>query len=285
VLLLPTLAHEKPAVDGVNGKLQVYGGPAQGNAINISGLPGLSPQHSTANWNGVGGAIGTITAPIGHSFGAQLDMGAGSLGNRPLGEAAGHLFWCDPDKGMIGIFGSAILLGTKVGRGAWTAAGEFETYLGRFTGRAKLGVQGASAYTGDVSIHDLNALGGNSAFNVPNYFHDQVEATFYPIDDLALSVGYIYSFNRNAVTGEVEYLLPQFRGDNIAPSAFVAGAYGWNNSSNIMAGIRVYFGNHDKTLIRRQREDDPKVRSQFTHDATNTRRCDNNKVLTVGGLC
>ena len=26
-----------------------------------------------------------------------------------------------------------------------------------------------------------------------------------------------------------------------------------------MAGIRVYFGNHDKTLIRRQREDDPVV--------------------------
>ena len=24
-----------------------------------------------------------------------------------------------------------------------------------------------------------------------------------------------------------------------------------------MAGIRIYFGNHDKTLIRRQREDDP----------------------------
>ena len=28
-----------------------------------------------------------------------------------------------------------------------------------------------------------------------------------------------------------------------------------------MAGIRVYFGNHDKTLIRRQREDDPRAMS------------------------
>lgn len=59
------------------------------------------------------------------------------------------------------------------------------------------------------------------------------------------------------MTGEVEYLLTQFRGGNIAPSAFVSAAYGWNNSSNIMAGVRIYFGNHDKTLIRRQREDDP----------------------------
>ena len=76
---------------------------------------------------------------------------------------------------------------------------------------------------------------------------------------MALSVGHIYSFGRNALTSEVEYLLPQFRGGNIAPSAFVSAAYGWNNSSNIMAGIRIYFGNHDKTLIRRQREDDPTV--------------------------
>ena len=30
-----------------------------------------------------------------------------------------------------------------------------------------------------------------------------------------------------------------------------------NDASNMMAGLRVYFGNHDKTLIRRQREDDP----------------------------
>lgn len=254
----------KPAVDGVNGKLQIDGGAAQGNAVNISGIPGLSPRQSSTNWKGMGGAIGTITVPIGHSFGAQLDMGAGALGNRPLGEAAGHLFWRDPDKGLVGVYGSGMLLGSKVGKGVWTAAGEFETYLGQFTGRAILGVQGASAFIGNVSARYINANGGKSAFNVADYFHDQVEATFYPLDDLALSVGHIYSFNRNAVTGEVEYLLPQFRGGNIAPSAFISGAYGWNNSSNIMAGIRIYFGNHDKSLIRRHREDDPVVRRQYT---------------------
>ena len=257
------MSGTKPAVDGVNGKLQIDGGASQANAVNISGIPGLSPRQSSTNWNGIGGAVGTITVPIGHSFGAQLDMGAGAFGNRPLGEASGHLFWRDPEKGMVGVYGSGMLLGSKIGRGVWTAAGEFEAYLGRFTGRAILGVQGATAYTGDVSTRDLNAFGGQSVFNIADYFHDQVEATFYPVDDLALSIGHIYSFNRNAITGEVEYLLPQFRGGNIAPSVFVSGAYGWNNSSNIMAGIRVYFGNHDKTLIRRQREDDPKVKRAY----------------------
>jgi hypothetical protein len=129
--------------------------------------------------------------------------------------------------------------------------------MGRFTGRAILGVQGASSYRAGLNPFEVYSYGGRSTFTVPDYFTDIVSATFYPIDDLALSVGHIYSFGRNAVTGEVEYLLPQFRGGNIAPSAFVSAAYGWNNSSNIMAGIRIYFGNHDKTLIRRQREDDP----------------------------
>ncbi|MFM8860652.1 MAG: hypothetical protein ACKOEW_11310 [Methylocystis sp.] len=257
---LPTFAQSKPAVDGVNGKLQVYGGAGQNNSVSVSSLPGLAPQATSNNvWNGIGGATGTITVPLSHSFGAQVDLGSGTFGNSAQGSAAGHLFWRDPDKGLIGAYGDGLILGSKVGSGVWTAAGEFESYLGKFTGRAIIGVQGASYYRAGLNPFEVYAYGGRSAFTVPDYFTDIVSATFYPIDDLALSVGHIYSFGRNAVTGEVEYLLPQFRGGNIAPSAFVSAAYGWNNSSNIMAGIRVYFGNHDKTLIRRQREDDPRV--------------------------
>jgi hypothetical protein len=264
----------KPAVDGVNGKLDVYGGAGQGNSVSISGIPGLSPAQSQTVWKGIGGATGTISVPIGHSFGAQIDLGSGAFGNSALGAAAGHLFWRDPDKGLIGAYGDGLLLGEKVGRGVWTAAGEFEAYLGKFTGRAILGVQGASSYRAGLSPFEVYSYGGRSAFTVPDYFTDIVEAKFYPIDDLALSVGHIYSFGRNAVTGEVEYLLPQFRGGNIAPSVYVSGAYGWNNSSNIMAGIRIYFGNHDKTLIRRQREDDPKaMESRAQRYIGNSKHC------------
>ena len=38
---------KKPAVDGVNGKLTVYGGAGQGNSINIAGIPRLSPAQSS----------------------------------------------------------------------------------------------------------------------------------------------------------------------------------------------------------------------------------------------
>lgn len=269
----------KPAVDGVNGKLTVYGGAGQGNSINIAGIPGLSPAQSSTVWKGAGGAIGTISVPLGHSFGAQLDLGSGAFGNRPLGDATGHLFWRDPEKGLIGAYGSGLLYGNNVGRGVWTAAGEFEAYLGKFTGRAILGVQGTSYYRAGLNPFETYSYGGPSAFASPDYFTDIVSATFYPIDDLALSVGHIYSFGRNAVTGEVEYLLPQFRGGNIAPSVFVSAAYGWNNSSNIMAGIRVYFGNHDKTLIRRQREDDPTARPPRMLGSNNV------KQIALGSAC
>jgi hypothetical protein len=262
-MITAMMSGAKPAVDGVNGKVQVYGGAGQGNSISISGMPGLSPAQSQTVWKGIGGATGTISVPIGHSFGAQLDLGSGAFGNSPQGAVGGHLFWRDPDKGLIGAYGDGLLLGDKVGASVWTAAGEFEAYLGKFTGRAVIGVQGASYYGAGLSPFEVYSYGGPSAFTVQDYFTDIVEAKFYPIDDLALSVGHIYSFGRNDVTGEVEYLLPQFRGGSIAPSVYVAGAYGWNNSSNIMAGIRIYFGNHDKTLIRRQREDDPHVVNQI----------------------
>jgi hypothetical protein len=56
-----------------------------------------------------------------------------------------------------------------------------------------------------------------------------------------------------------EYLLPQFRGGPTAVSTFVEGVVGTDNNSIAMAGIKIYFGNHDKTLIRRHREDDPSM--------------------------
>jgi len=49
-----------------------------------------------------------------------------------------------------------------------------------------------------------------------------------------------------------------------------------------MAGIRFYFGNHDKTLIRRQREDDPPALSPFEAEAK--RICNNSEKLSQGML-
>ena len=44
-----------------------------------------------------------------------MDLGSGAFGNRPFGNAAGHLFWRDPDKGLIGAYGSGLLYGVNGG--------------------------------------------------------------------------------------------------------------------------------------------------------------------------
>lgn len=247
---------EKPAVDGVNGKLDVFGGAGQSNALSINSIGELSTYgaNSSANWNGIGGVVGTVTVPIGHQFGAQVDLGSGVFGNRANGSAASHLFWRDPDYGLVGVYGSGIYSAQADGRTQWNAATEIERYIGPITGKALLGAQGFGFNTTYVGS---SYYGHPWTPHQPDRFFDKVSVTFYPIDDLALTVGHIYTRNTNGIHGEIEYIMPQFRGSEIASSVYVQGNYGWNNSSNVMAGLRVYFGNHDKSLIRRHREDDP----------------------------
>lgn len=256
VSLLPTFAQKKPAVDGLNGKLDIFGGAGQSNALSINSIEALSPYatNSSGKWNGIGGAVGTVTVPLGHNFGAQIDLGSGAFGNRANGSGAGHLFWRDPDYGLVGVYGSGIYSTRGGGRTQWNAAAELERYIGPITGKALLGAQGF-AYNSSYNSSAYPGLPWNP--NQPDRFFDKVSLSYYPIDDLALTIGHIYTRNTNGIHGEVEYILPQFRGGEIAPAVYVQGNYGWNNSSNIMAGLRIYFGNHDKSLIRRHREDDP----------------------------
>lgn len=113
----------KPAVDGVNGKLEMSGGASQfysgANPISQSFQINNSPQ---SRWSGAGQAIGTITTPLGHSFGLQVDMGAGALRGDATGTAASHLFWRDPDKGQIGVYGQGNYWALGRGSSSWKAA-------------------------------------------------------------------------------------------------------------------------------------------------------------------
>lgn len=262
VSLLPSFAQTKPSVDGLNGKLDVFGGAGQSHALSINSIGALSPYPTAAssNWNGIGGAVGTVTVPLGRQFGAQIDLGSGAFGNRANGSGAGHLFWRDPDYGLVGVYGSGIYSARYGARTQWNAAGEFERYIGPITGKALLGAQGF----GFNSTYNLSPyLGLPWTPSQPDRFFDNVSLTYYPIDDLALTVGHICTKNTNGVHGEIEYIAPQFRGSEIAPAGYIKATYGWNNSSNVMAGLRIYFGNHDKTLIRRHREDDPLTRQEL----------------------
>ena len=71
-----------PAVDGINAKIDGYGGDAN---------------HS----NGFYGANGSLSVPLAQQWGLQLDGGVGSQGAIGSYAGAGHLFWRDPSIGLL----------------------------------------------------------------------------------------------------------------------------------------------------------------------------------------
>lgn len=77
-----------------------------------------------------------------------------------------------------------------------------------------------------------------------------------------IAVGQTYVNGRAAGVVRAEWLPAQFTGSPIAPTLFVKSVIGANNNSSVIGGLKIYFGNHDKTLIRRHREDDPEIEQE-----------------------
>src|ERR1700761_5465400 len=105
---------EGPAVSALNGKIS-----GEGGSINSNG-----------NQSTIGILEGSITAPLGHSFGVQADLAGGSAYNSFLGGGALHAFWRDPS---IGLFGPIAVMGGARGSriGLYGAEGEF--YMDKVT--------------------------------------------------------------------------------------------------------------------------------------------------------
>lgn len=77
--------QQMPAVDGINGKIDGYGGGANGS-------------------NGLYGTNGSLSVPLAQQWGLQLDGNVGS--DNGIGEYGGgaHLFWRNPSIGLLGAY-------------------------------------------------------------------------------------------------------------------------------------------------------------------------------------
>jgi hypothetical protein len=223
VLLAAPIASARadgPAVSAINGKLATEGG-----AVGSGG-----------DSSGVGLVTGSLTTPLGHAFGLQVDGTAGTAFNDFFGGGAAHLFWRDP---AIGLFGPVATMAAGSGiRLGWYGA-EAELYAGLLTFGAWVGYHDA--------VSDRFGFAANSG-----YYGGRV--TVYPIPDLALSLSAGSEFNRVTGTATLEFQPDLFARRNVA--FYVNGAVGENASYGVTAGLRIYFG-PDKPLIRRHREDDP----------------------------
>lgn len=241
-----------PAVDGINAKLEAFGGLSQ----RLSQDP-FAPFFTRNQWRPAAGLLGSVSFPLGHSFGLQLDGMAATSGNAFNGALGAHAFWRDPAKGLFGVYGSVNYIGRAGGLTVGRVGPEAEIYLGRVTLQGVAGVEFGSSksptfgfplFTPTATFLTLN---NNS---VKTRFFDVASIAFYPVDDLKLSVGQRLVFGKIAATAGAEYLVTH---GPTAVSVFAEGRIGARGANAAFGGVKVYFGQKDKSLIRRHREDDP----------------------------
>ena len=79
--------------------------------------------------------------------------------------------------------------------------------------------------------------------------------SYYVTDNFKLSAGHIYTFATNFLTLESEYGVAL--GGGRMASLFAEGWIGERADNGVLAGLRVYFGQRDKSLMDRHRQDDP----------------------------
>jgi len=82
-LVICESAADEPAVSALNAKLGAQGGSLDGMATGIG--------------------FGSFTTPLGHSFGVQVDAGAGSVDSKTYWSTGAHLFWRAPSVGLLGL--------------------------------------------------------------------------------------------------------------------------------------------------------------------------------------
>ena len=219
-------SKNRPAVDGVNGKLS-FGGAG-------------------GDLEGYGGSA-SLSIPLGHHFGFQLDAAAGKIDTRLYDDISvyavgAHLFWRDPDKGLLGLYGDTTHLDVGGGLTLFTLAVEGAVYLERFTIDGITGIEGGE--------------------NIDNSFHSHIHLNYYPIDNLSLRIGHAYAFDQNFLSLGGEWALGASNG--VTPSLYAVGIASQDDHRAFVAGMKFYFGQQDKTLIRIHREADPKT--YVSHD-------------------
>jgi hypothetical protein len=243
----PVLVPE-PAVDGLNGKWEALGG--------------------SINRRSVYGSRGAVSIPLATQWGLQIDGAVGSLQSRAFGSIAPHLFWRNPSQGLIGLYASHTHWDQFGGVHVTQFAGEGEAYLGRFTVQGIAGVEFGNSVSnttfgfavippvgGLPGVNTVNAL--TQGYDIKTRFFDQINLKYYFTDNWAGYVGHRYLGGKNAFAVGAETAINLGRG--VMGSLFVEARAGEHEFNGVWGGLKFYFGQKDKTLIQRHRQDDPPI--------------------------
>jgi hypothetical protein len=168
-------------------------------------------------------------------FGIQADLTAfDAYGDTAIGGAV-HAFTRDPNSYLFGVYGGYVDAGPS---NVWYVGPEAELYLDNIS------IEAVGGYM-DVS----NGVGSE--------YYAVGTVALYATDNLRLSVGASSVAGFDSANAGLEW----FMGDTGFPASItVDGRIGEDGFTSVMAGLSLYFGGEDKSLIRRHREDDPRLR-------------------------
>jgi hypothetical protein len=211
-----------PAVSGPNGKVEIGAGWADLDDIGD---------------DEVFRGAAAFSFPVGDMFGIQADVYAvDALDETTVGGAI-HAFTRDPNSYLLGVYGGYADAGSA---NAWYVGPEAELYLDNIS------IEAIAGYV------DVSGSGSSSDGN----FYALADLAFYATDNFRLSIG--ASSVAGFETGRAG--LEWFMGDTGLPvSLKLDGRIGEDGFTSVMAGVSLYFGGEDKSLIRRHREDDPPI--------------------------
>ena len=218
------LPSRLPAVSGINGKIEASAGWAD-----IDGLD------DTGTFRG--GA--SLSIPVGDLFGLQADFAAVNQFNDTAIGGTLHAFTRDPNAYLFGAIGGFGHLGST---DLYYVGPEVELYLDSVSIEATGGYMNVDF--GGSSRQDVFAIG---------------DLAFYATENFRLDIGASTIAGFKSGHAGLEYLLA----DTGVPVALTLdGRLGDDNFRSISAGFKFYFGgDSSKSLIHRQREDDPRNRS------------------------
>jgi hypothetical protein len=223
-----------PAVDGVNGKIEGFGG--------------------TLAQRSLYGSEGALSIPLGGQYGAQVDGLLGSWGDRTVGSIAPHLFWRNPAQGLIGFYTSHTWWdqfgGIYVGR----VAGEGERYSGPITLQGIAGVEYGNSRT-NITVTPAGTF--VQPIDVKTRFFDEINLRYYLTNNWDVFAGHRYLGGANALALGTQVAIPLTLGRGTLATAFVEGRVGETRAEGVWGGVKIYFGQKDKSLIDRHRQDDP----------------------------
>ena len=200
------------------------------------------------------GSQGSLSIPLGGQYGAQIDGMVGSWGGRTFENVAPHLFWRNPAQGLVGFYTSHTWWDQFGGLYVGRAAGAAEWYSGPLTLQGIAGVEFGNSRTNTIIVPGATIL---QTFDIKTRLSEEENLKYYLGDNWDAYVGHRYLGGKNMLALGTEVAVPLALGRGTLATGFVEGRVGTSHSEGVWGGLRLYFGQKDKSLKDRQRQDDP----------------------------